>query len=105
MLAQGVFEASQCIFEFWLIRLSESRVPKDRQTKKSPIWKFPIVRAHLAPVCSKVHTFSASALFQKFIVGKTGLLKTGLLKNRHPTTDRVFRSQLVVYQRRRGCLR
>jgi hypothetical protein len=76
---------------------------KRSQTKDLQFWKFPIVPGLLRPCLFKSAHFCGQTTLSQFIVGKTGLLK-----NRHPTTDtdRVFRSQHVACQRRlHRCLR
>ena len=62
------------IFKIRPIRLCESQVHEDRKqniaNKRFPIWKFPIVPEHSAPVCSKVHTLAANVHFQNLYLAR-----------------------------------
>jgi hypothetical protein len=90
------------IFEFRPIRLCESQVHEDRKQKISNL-EVPHCAGTLRPCLFKSAHSCGQTTLSQFIVGKTGLLK-----NRHPTTDtdRVFRSQHVACQRRlHRCLR
>jgi hypothetical protein len=79
MLAQGVFEASQLP-----LRISAHPAIRITRAQKSPIWKFPIVPGHPAPVCPKVHTISTGAHFQNLWLAKPPVENRPVEENRIP---------------------
>src|SRR6202140_5009770 len=106
-LLRAFSKLHNCIFEFRPIRLCESQVHEDRKQEdpKQQIsnLEVPHCAGTLRPCLFKSAHSCGQRTLSKFIFGKTGLFK-----NRYPTTDtdRVFRSQHVACQRRlHRCLR
>jgi hypothetical protein len=105
-LLRAFSKLHSCIFEFRPIRLSNRRCTKiankRSQTKDLQFGSSPLCRDTPTLSVQKCTLLWPDYTFT-ILVGKTGLLK-----NRHPTTDtdRVFRSQHVACQRRlHRCLR